>query len=542
MAQSPAGFIPRVYYGLTQGNQVYRFAAGAEFEISDLPGNVGDSFSIISTEQVSDYISGVAIMTDTDTIKIQIQGDYPLQGTNYTLVNMRTGVTKANVLAGQTSLQDASYLGGISAADNKNKQITVLDDIELGINNVIFASLDLNSDDVWNWVKIGTYLNGTDGASIFGITNATIATVLTVAQAGDLLLAGEAFTYNGITFAIGDLKTILSLSPSLSVSDKGNVRGPKGETGETGQNGQDGVDGLTPTIVDGYWYIGGVSTGVVAVGQDGANGQDGTAFNIQSGLYSTEDNWGESGNVGPNSETLLQLPTLPQSNISGKGYIVYDPLTTPLNPYYDLYWANNGDNDWTVIHPFNGINGANGSDGYTPYIDSGTGNWFINGVDTGVHAQGPQGGTGATGQGVPSGGTTGQVLTKVDGTDYNTEWANPSGGSLYRHSIDISFYISAGATAHAILIIDTASNVAMTSTTLAAWLYANGFNSNASRRPYYTNSLVFYENRLLCGFYSTNGEGLSSRIMEFTIVDNTISINAVGGSVSSVIDTVTQIL
>lgn len=48
--------------------------------------------------------------------------------------------------------------------------------------------------------------------------------------------------------------------------------------------------------------------------------------------------------------------------------------------------------------------------------------------------QGPTGATGATGAtgpagpGVPTGGTAGQVLAKVDGTDYNTEWVTPSGG------------------------------------------------------------------------------------------------------------------
>lgn len=47
---------------------------------------------------------------------------------------------------------------------------------------------------------------------------------------------------------------------------------------------------------------------------------------------------------------------------------------------------------------------------------------------------GPQGPTGATGPagpagpGVPTGGTAGQVLSKVDGTDYNTKWVTPSGG------------------------------------------------------------------------------------------------------------------
>ena len=45
--------------------------------------------------------------------------------------------------------------------------------------------------------------------------------------------------------------------------------------------------------------------------------------------------------------------------------------------------------------------------------------------------EGPKGDTGATGpagQGVPAGGTAGQVLTKVDETDYNTEWKDPTGG------------------------------------------------------------------------------------------------------------------
>jgi hypothetical protein len=47
---------------------------------------------------------------------------------------------------------------------------------------------------------------------------------------------------------------------------------------------------------------------------------------------------------------------------------------------------------------------------------------------------GPKGDTGDTGaqgpagQGVPVGGTAGQVLAKVDGTDYNAEWVTPSGG------------------------------------------------------------------------------------------------------------------
>jgi hypothetical protein len=47
-----------------------------------------------------------------------------------------------------------------------------------------------------------------------------------------------------------------------------------------------------------------------------------------------------------------------------------------------------------------------------------------------VGTLGPQGIPGAAGQGVPVGGTTGQVLLKASGTDYDTEWAAAASGSV----------------------------------------------------------------------------------------------------------------
>jgi hypothetical protein len=133
-----------------------------------------------------------------------------------------------------------------------------------------------------------------------------------------------------------------------------------------------------------------------APGTNGTNGQNGQSFQMQSGLYSTPDNWGQAGNVDGDGNPLLQLPTLPQVAITGKGYVVYDPLTTPLAPFYDLYYANNGDVSWTIIHPFSGIAGQDGQNGETPYISGGT--WWIGSTDTGIPATGPQGPTGATPQ------------------------------------------------------------------------------------------------------------------------------------------------
>ena len=45
-----------------------------------------------------------------------------------------------------------------------------------------------------------------------------------------------------------------------------------------------------------------------------------------------------------------------------------------------------------------------------------------------VGERGPQGEAGPAGPGVPAGGTAGQVLAKKSGTDYDTEWKDPTGG------------------------------------------------------------------------------------------------------------------
>lgn len=48
-----------------------------------------------------------------------------------------------------------------------------------------------------------------------------------------------------------------------------------------------------------------------------------------------------------------------------------------------------------------------------------------------VSVPGPAGTDGADGQGVPTGGTAGQYLEKVNGTDYNTQWATFDAAFLF---------------------------------------------------------------------------------------------------------------
>ena len=63
--------------------------------------------------------------------------------------------------------------------------------------------------------------------------------------------------------------------------------------------------------------------------------------------------------------------------------------------------------------------GDKGDPGYTP----------VKGIDYFDGAPGADGADGAPGVGVPTGGTTGQVLAKASSTDYDTEWVNAGGGS-----------------------------------------------------------------------------------------------------------------
>lgn len=51
---------------------------------------------------------------------------------------------------------------------------------------------------------------------------------------------------------------------------------------------------------------------------------------------------------------------------------------------------------------------------------------------------GAKGDPGERGEGVPAGGTTGQVLTKKSETDYDTEWKTPSGGTSGNKSFNIN--------------------------------------------------------------------------------------------------------
>jgi hypothetical protein len=105
----------------------------------------------------------------------------------------------------------------------------------------------------------------------------------------------------------------------------------------------------------------------------------------------------------------------------------------------------------------NGTNGTNGLNGAAWFNGSGapsagtgtSGDYYLNTANGDVYAKsgslwgspvgnirGPAGTNGTNGQGVPAGGSTSQVLAKVDGTDFNTAWTTVSAGSITVISAD----------------------------------------------------------------------------------------------------------
>ena len=84
-------------------------------------------------------------------------------------------------------------------------------------------------------------------------------------------------------------------------------------------------------------------------------------------------------------------------------------------------------NDITFDFHFDNLKGAPGAPG-APGERGDPGEQGPKGDPGDPGPKGDPGEQGPAGPGVPAGGTPGQVLTKKSGTDYDTEWVNPTGG------------------------------------------------------------------------------------------------------------------
>jgi len=185
--------------------------------------------------------------------------------------------------------------------------------------------------------------------------------------------------------------------------------GATGPQGEQGEQGEKGADGFSPQVIltpipEGYHMKIIDATGeqeiTIADGKDGATGPQGAA--------------GAAGKDGVSPSAMVEQTgdneaTIYVTDASGTTAAVLTGEAGPEGPA--------------------GPQGEKGDTGAT-------------GPEGPQGEKGDTGATGPAGPGVAAGGTAGQGLTKKSATDYDTEWADASGGSSIKTLKVDSAYIS----------------------------------------------------------------------------------------------------
>lgn len=182
---------------------------------------------------------------------------------------------------------------------------------------------------------------------------------------------------------------------NFQIKKKSNTQvGPRGPRGFTGAQGKQGLTGEPgPQGVRGIIGPKGLN------GLNGKDGKDGSKW------------WAGKGK--------------PDASVGKVGDFYLDELTA------DIYWRKSTGWEWqlNIKGPKGerGPGGGAGSDGAPgPAGEKGD-----KGDPGDIGPEGPAGSPGSPGVGVPTGGTTGQILAKDTDTDYDTEWIDPpSGGGV----------------------------------------------------------------------------------------------------------------
>ena len=195
-----------------------------------------------------------------------------------------------------------------------------------------------------------------------------------VISAGDIM-----FDINGNLYGVTTV-TETNFTVEFLVSLKGpqgatGPQGPKGETGQQGPKGETGEQG--------------------PVGANGADGENGKTPVLTQSTINFIPNTTQNGQFTIGAEVEVGDPII----IACTGSGTYEGRT------------------WVVV----GSVMSFASTAHVAVVD-------VTGVTETTGEQGPQGQDGDAGVGVPSGGTTGQVLKKASNTNYDTVWADESGG------------------------------------------------------------------------------------------------------------------
>ncbi|MEB0280616.1 MULTISPECIES: hypothetical protein [unclassified Mucilaginibacter] len=129
-------------------------------------------------------------------------------------------------------------------------------------------------------------------------------------------------------------------------------------------------------------------------------------FSMQTGPPGARGEKGDKGDTGANGRTILSGTSNPSNLLTGTNGDFY------INTNSFQLFGPKTNGVWPAGITIVGINGEQGETG--PQGDPG--------------ANGANGTNGLNGEGVPTGGTAGQVLAKVSDGNYDTEWVEMTGG------------------------------------------------------------------------------------------------------------------
>lgn len=240
----------------------------------------------------------------------------------------------------------------------------------------------------------------------------------------------------------------------------------RGPQGISGQDGSDGSDGVSPEVT-----IENITDGHRVTITD-AEHPSGQSFDVMNGSN------GQDGSDGSDGVS----PVVTVTSITGGNRVTITDAEHPSGQSFDVmngqagsdgsdgadggvFWTCAGGHNYELSDTYYFyIANISGPAGRTPQlgdviisVESPTAVWALTITevsDTSVGAAyfanikgstGSQGNPGPAGEGVPTGGTQGQVLSKASGTNYDTEWVDPSGlPAVVDHTQDLVVGVNAG--------------------------------------------------------------------------------------------------
>ncbi len=318
--------------------------------------------------------------------------------------------------------------------------------------NSVPLSIDTTGNLTFDGNPLVSYVNGNLSIGDNTINVSTIQTATVVN--GNLIIGFD----DGTTLNAGSV-----IGPRGNVGPQG-IQGIQGIQGNVGPQGIQGIQGNTGA--NGAQGIQGIQGNTGATGPQGIQGNVGPQG--PQGIQGVKGDRGDQG-ISVTLVGNVALPgDLPITGNAGQAYIV----TSTGN----LYFWNTTITAWADIGPIVGPRGDRGETGAQGIqgnvgpqgeqgiqgnvgpqgsqgaqgIQGNVGPQGAQGIQGNVGPQGPQGEQGIQGNvgpqgeqgiqgdpgpqgepgaGVPTGGTTGQVLAKINGDDYNTEWVDQTGGT-----------------------------------------------------------------------------------------------------------------